>query len=82
MVIGLEAFREAFKGYEDCYTIIGGTAGDILMNKANLDFRATIGHRNESSFDWRNRHHQHGGYQTFGGAGRRFNPLKSGKSNR
>ena len=41
MVIGLEAFREAFKGYEDCYTIIGGTACDILMNKANLDFRAT-----------------------------------------
>ena len=41
MVIGLEAFREAFKGYEDCYTIIGGTACDILMNKANFDFRAT-----------------------------------------
>ena len=34
MVIGMEAFREAFKGYEDCYTIIGGTACDILMNKA------------------------------------------------
>ena len=28
MVIGLEVFREAFKGYEDCYTIIGGTASD------------------------------------------------------
>ena len=41
MVIGFEVFREAFKGYEDCYTIIGGTACDILMNKANLDFRAT-----------------------------------------
>lgn len=41
MVIGFEAFREAFKGYEDCYTIIGGTACDILMNKENLDFRAT-----------------------------------------
>ena len=26
MVIGLEVLREAFKGYEDCYTIIGGTA--------------------------------------------------------
>ena len=34
MVIGLEAFREAFEGYEDCYTIIGGTACDILMNRA------------------------------------------------
>lgn len=41
MVIGLEVFREAFKGYEDCYTIIGGTACDILMNNADLDFRAT-----------------------------------------
>ena len=28
MVVGLETFREAFKGYEDCYTIIGGTACD------------------------------------------------------
>lgn len=41
MVIGIDTFKEAFKGYEDCYTIIGGTACDILMNKANLDFRAT-----------------------------------------
>lgn len=41
MVIGLEILREAFKGYEDCYTIIGGTACDVLMSKANLDFRAT-----------------------------------------
>lgn len=41
MVIGLETLKEMFKGYEDCYTIIGGTACDILMNKANLDFRAT-----------------------------------------
>lgn len=41
MVIGIVTFKEAFKGYEDCYTIIGGTACDILMNKENLDFRAT-----------------------------------------
>ena len=41
MVIGLEVLREAFKGYEDCYTIIGGTACDILMSRQNLDFRAT-----------------------------------------
>ena len=41
MVTGMEAFREAFKGYEDCYTIIGGTACDILMNKADFVFRAT-----------------------------------------
>jgi len=41
MVIGLEVLREAFKGYEDCYTIIGGTACDILMSRQNLDFRVT-----------------------------------------
>lgn len=41
MVIGIAVFKEAFQGYEDCYTIIGGTACDILMDKANLDFRAT-----------------------------------------
>ena len=41
MVNGFDSFRERFKGYEDCYTIIGGTACDILMNEAGLDFRAT-----------------------------------------
>ena len=41
MVIGMDVFKEAFQGYEDCYTIIGGTACDILMDKANLGFRAT-----------------------------------------
>ena len=41
MVSGFESFREHFKGYEDCYTIIGGTACDILMSEAALPFRAT-----------------------------------------
>jgi len=41
MVTGFETFRTHFAGYEDCYTIIGGTACDILMNEAALDFRAT-----------------------------------------
>lgn len=41
MVSGFDSFREKFKGYEDCYAIIGGTACDILMNEAGLDFRAT-----------------------------------------
>ena len=41
MVSGFDSFRERFKGFEDCYTIIGGTACDILMNEAGLDFRAT-----------------------------------------
>ncbi len=41
MVKGFEVFREHFRGFEDCYTIIGGTACDILMSEAALDFRAT-----------------------------------------
>lgn len=41
MVNGLDSFREKFRGYEDCYTIIGGTACSILMNEVGLDFRAT-----------------------------------------
>lgn len=41
MVTGFESFRTHFVGYEDCYTIIGGTACDILMSEAALDFRAT-----------------------------------------
>lgn len=41
MVRGFESFQEHFKGYEDCYTIIGGTACDILMGEAALPFRAT-----------------------------------------
>ena len=41
MVIGFESFRTHFQGYEDCYTIIGGTACDILMSEAALNFRGT-----------------------------------------
>ena len=41
MVSGIDTFREKFAGYEDCYTIIGGTACDILMSEADLDFRQT-----------------------------------------
>ena len=41
MVIGLESFIKRFAEYADCYTIIGGTACDILMSEANTDFRAT-----------------------------------------
>lgn len=37
----LFSFRDAFKEYTDCYTIIGGTACFILMDDADLDFRAT-----------------------------------------
>lgn len=41
MVGGIESFREWFRGYEEQYTIIGGTACDLLMSDAGLDFRAT-----------------------------------------
>lgn len=41
MVRGIESFSEWFRGYEEQYTIIGGTACDLLMADAGLDFRAT-----------------------------------------
>lgn len=41
MVPGLDSFREKFKNYTDYYTIIGGTACDILLSEADLPFRAT-----------------------------------------
>lgn len=41
MVAGVDSFKEHFRGYEDCYTIIGGTACDILMHETALEFRAT-----------------------------------------
>ena len=41
MIDGIELFKERFADYSDCYTVIGGTACDILMTEAGLDFRAT-----------------------------------------
>ena len=41
MVPGIDSFREKFKNYTDYYTIIGGTACDILLSEADLPFRAT-----------------------------------------
>ena len=40
-VAGIESFREMFKDYPDCYTIIGGAACDILMTDEERPFRAT-----------------------------------------
>lgn len=37
----INSFIEKFKDYTDCYTVIGGTACDILMTEAGTDFRAT-----------------------------------------
>jgi hypothetical protein len=41
MVKGLEIFREHFKNYADRYVLIGGTACDIAMTDAGLEFRVT-----------------------------------------
>ena len=41
MVVGLNSFREWFRGYERNYAIIGGTACDLLMTSAGVSFRAT-----------------------------------------
>lgn len=40
-VVGIKEFADFFEGYEDCYTIIGGAACEILMSSASIDFRAT-----------------------------------------
>ena len=41
MVAGIDKFREHFAGHEDQYTLIGGTACDLLFANAGIDFRAT-----------------------------------------
>lgn len=41
MVTGIEKFKEWFRGYEDHYAIIGGTACDLLMSEEGLTFRGT-----------------------------------------
>ena len=41
MVKGLERFREHFGGFADRYLIIGGTACDLALTAAGLEFRAT-----------------------------------------
>lgn len=41
MVSGIDLFKEKFKDYANCYTVIGGVACDILMMEARLNFRET-----------------------------------------
>lgn len=41
MVNGLSLFKERFQSFNDCYTVIGGTACSVLMENAALGFRAT-----------------------------------------
>lgn len=40
-MIGIDLFRQYFKGFENQYVIIGGTACELLMSDQELDFRAT-----------------------------------------
>ena len=41
MIHGLEKFKEYFRGFEDQYVIIGGTACSILFNDFGTSFRST-----------------------------------------
>lgn len=41
MIKGIDNFIKWFKGYEEHYVIIGGTACDLLMTNNGLNFRAT-----------------------------------------
>jgi len=41
MVIGLDSFKEWFRGFDANFVVIGGTACDLLMSEAGIDFRAT-----------------------------------------
>jgi hypothetical protein len=41
MVRGFKSFKEWFEGYEEQYTIIGGTACDLIMAEEEMEFRAT-----------------------------------------
>ena len=41
MVRGFATFKERFRGFENQYIIIGGTACDLIMESEELDFRVT-----------------------------------------
>ena len=41
MINGLDSFKKHFKGEEDKYVIIGGTACDLLMEENGLAFHIT-----------------------------------------
>lgn len=41
MVTGFNSFKKHFSAYAEQYTIIGGTACDLLMAENGIDFRAT-----------------------------------------
>jgi hypothetical protein len=41
VVKGLDLFKEHFREYTDRYVLIGGTACDLAMNAAGMEFRST-----------------------------------------
>lgn len=41
MVRGLGLFRDHFAPFSDCYALIGGTACDLALSHAGLNFRST-----------------------------------------
>ena len=41
MVVGLDSFKEWFRGFGAYYVVIGGTACDMLMSETGAEFRAT-----------------------------------------
>lgn len=41
MIKGADKFIKKFKKYSNCYTVIGGSACDILLSEQNLNFRET-----------------------------------------
>ena len=41
MIRGYAKFRDKFKGFENQYVIIGGTACDMLFEDRQMSFRAT-----------------------------------------
>lgn len=41
MINGFKGFQKKFRGFEDQYVIIGGTACDLIMENEELPFRAT-----------------------------------------
>ena len=42
MVRGIESFRDWFRGHEEQYAIIGGTACDLLMTDGGLEVPALL----------------------------------------
>lgn len=41
MIRGLDLFREHFAEFTEHYVLIGGSASELVMNEAGVDFRAT-----------------------------------------